>query len=110
MRGFGRERPEREHPSHLPADVPALVRLDVEFASYYVGLAPGDFRMPDEDGLGAYIESELHGGGGDVLELVAELDGEVVGAMWARLARRSTRPVSRSTRRTSRHGFTSTSS
>ncbi len=67
-----------------PADVEALARLHREFAAYYLELAPGDFRMPDEDGLPAYIGSELDGGA-DTLELVAELDGEVVGALWARV-------------------------
>ena len=67
-----------------PGDVEALARMHREFAAHYLGLAPDDFRMPDEVGLAAYIESELDGGA-DTLELVAELNGEVVGALWARI-------------------------
>jgi GNAT superfamily N-acetyltransferase len=65
-------------------DVETLARLHREFAAYYLELAPDDFRMPDEDGLHAFIEGELDGGA-DSFELVAELDGAVVGAVWARI-------------------------
>jgi GNAT superfamily N-acetyltransferase len=65
-------------------DVETLARLHREFAAYYLELAPDEFRMPDENGLLDYLESELDGGA-DALELVAEIDGEVVGALWARI-------------------------
>jgi GNAT superfamily N-acetyltransferase len=65
-------------------DGAALARLHREFAAYYVRLAPHDFRLPDEDGLAEFCESDLDAGE-ETLELVAELDGDVVGALWARL-------------------------
>lgn len=61
-------------------DAPALARMHREFDEFYVGLAADDFRVPDEDGLVAFIEADVHPGP-DGLALVAELDGEVAGAV-----------------------------
>jgi hypothetical protein len=78
------EQPELTLRPPRTGDVPALVRIHREFAASYLELAPASFQMPDPEGLPAYVEGELNAGE-DTLELVAEADGEVVGALWARI-------------------------
>ena len=51
--------------------------------AYYAELAPQEFRAPDVDGLAAQLDSELRSLSGDELALVAEADGQIVGALWA---------------------------
>ncbi|HEY7537495.1 MAG TPA: GNAT family N-acetyltransferase [Gaiellaceae bacterium] len=78
---------ERAEPVIRPAragDGPALARMHREFASYYLGLEPRDFRMPAEEGLVDYLESLIDADPSEV-ELVAEAGGEIVGAVWARV-------------------------
>src|SRR5262245_20180102 len=65
-------------------DGPALARLHVEFGEYYVGLDPADFRGPEEERLVEFIEADAEPPP-DTTFLVAELDGEPVGALWARV-------------------------
>jgi len=54
-------------------------------AAYYVDLAPRHFRTPDIDGLAEQIERDLETPDQDALHLVAEVDGEVASALFARL-------------------------
>lgn len=56
-----------------------------ELAAYYVGLAPSHFRMPDLEGLAAELDRDLETEDEEMLHLVAEVDGEVVSALLARL-------------------------
>src|SRR3954454_22515421 len=70
-----------------PGDGPALARLHHENAAYYAALAPGDFKLPDEDGLIEFIESDLAAPPEGQLALVAEIGGELAGYLEARLLR-----------------------
>src|SRR5262245_59763610 len=65
-------------------DGAALAALHREAGAYYVGLAPEAFHLRAETGLAEYGVAEL-GPSGGVLALVAEIGGELVGALWARL-------------------------
>jgi GNAT superfamily N-acetyltransferase len=67
-----------------PGDGPALARIHLDGAAYYLGFAPGEFQLPDEEGLAAYIEGELEPADGSLV-LVAELDGEPAAALFARI-------------------------
>ncbi len=61
-----------------------LARIHLEGAAYYLAFAPDEFQMPKEEGLAAYIEGELEPADGSLV-LVAELDGEPVAALFARI-------------------------
>jgi GNAT superfamily N-acetyltransferase len=67
-----------------PGDGAAIARIHLEGAAYYLALAPHDFQLPEEDGLVAYIDSELEPTDGSLV-LVAELDGEIAAAVFARI-------------------------
>jgi GNAT superfamily N-acetyltransferase len=62
-------------------DGEALVRIHAEMAEHYAELDPERFRVPDLEGYAAIVDAEL----GDGLDLVAEVDGEVVAWLYARL-------------------------
>ncbi len=69
-----------------PGDGPALARIHAEVARYYLELAPDYFQMLAPEGLAG----ELDGQAADPIAssaryLVAEAQGEVVGALVARL-------------------------
>lgn len=66
-----------------PGDGPALARLHLELAEYYVALAPEAFRLPDRDGLAEFLEPGADAE--DRLLLVAEIDGDVAGSLAAHL-------------------------
>jgi GNAT superfamily N-acetyltransferase len=70
-----------------PGDEQGLVALHEEMGGYYAELAPQHFRRPDVDGLVAELAGELREPRADVLVLVAEADGQIVGALWASLVR-----------------------
>jgi GNAT superfamily N-acetyltransferase len=59
-------------------DVPALVRLRLANAERHVELAPHVHRIPDAEAVRRYFEDSLSAES-DVLVLVAETGGEVVG-------------------------------
>jgi GNAT superfamily N-acetyltransferase len=61
-----------------PADVPALVRLRMANAERHIQLAPAAYRRPDAETVRAHFEGVL-ADATDVLILVAEWSGEVVG-------------------------------
>jgi GNAT superfamily N-acetyltransferase len=65
-------------------DGAVLAALHREAGAYYVGLAPEDFQFPEETGLAEYCDADLEASEG-VLALVAEIGGEVVGALSAQL-------------------------
>ena len=66
------------------SDAPALVRIHADMGAYYAELAPELFHDPDLQGFELVLEDEI---GDDLLalQLVAEVDGEVVGSLDARL-------------------------
>jgi GNAT superfamily N-acetyltransferase len=68
-----------------PGDGPALARIGLENAAYYVDLAPDDFRLADRDGFEEFLEPDASANTSSTLILVAELDGEVVGSLEAEL-------------------------
>jgi ribosomal protein S18 acetylase RimI-like enzyme len=69
-----------------PQDAEALAHSWLEGARELIDMAPERFRLPDSDGLVEFFRSDLERSSGpDVLSLVAELDGEVVGSLGARL-------------------------
>jgi GNAT superfamily N-acetyltransferase len=63
-----------------PADGEALAGIWLENARYYVALFPHDFRVPDEEGLAAWLEERLAADRPETsCWLTAALDGEVAG-------------------------------
>jgi GNAT superfamily N-acetyltransferase len=66
------------------SDAAALARIHADMGAYYAELAPELFHAPDLEGfelvLAEEITDDLH-----ALQLVAEVDGEVVGSLDARL-------------------------
>lgn len=68
-----------------PGDGAAIGSLSHDSATYYRELAPDDFRVPDADGRAEWLDSFLPAGGEREIALVAEIDGDVVGYLEARL-------------------------
>ena len=66
-------------------DGKALAALSRDSADYYCDLAPAAFRRPDEDGQAEWFDSFLPIEGEHEIGLVAEIGGEVVGYVEARL-------------------------
>ena len=66
-------------------DGPALARIHEQMARYYVELAPAYFEMPALDGLAEELDAELGGAPTPDVRLVAEVDGEVAGILFARV-------------------------
>jgi GNAT superfamily N-acetyltransferase len=70
------------------SDAADLARNWIEVAKHYVELDPGAFRVPSTDGLVEFFEESLkRPRPDDSVWLVAEVDGEVVGDVSARLER-----------------------
>jgi len=63
----------------------ALTRIHAEVAQYHIDLGPRDFQMPILDGFAEDLDAEVGGTDGVTLRLVAEAEGEVAGALVARL-------------------------
>jgi hypothetical protein len=70
-----------------PEDAEALARSWLEGAQELIDLAPERFRLPESRGLVEFFRGDLEHDAPDVLSLVAELDGQVVGSLEARLLR-----------------------
>jgi GNAT superfamily N-acetyltransferase len=68
-----------------PGDGEAIARIHRDMTAYYTDLAPHHFQMPMLDGFAHEVDAELGNPDDRVLHLVAELNGEVVGALVARL-------------------------
>src|SRR3954451_19459035 len=66
-------------------DEAALVRIHDDMGAYYAELAPDHFRRPQVDGYAEDLRAELADDDPDALRLVAELDGEVIAVLDARL-------------------------
>jgi GNAT superfamily N-acetyltransferase len=65
-------------------DAAGILQISRDNARFYVGIAPGHFRIPDEDGFLELIEND--GEWRDApnnLALVAEVDGQVAGYLEA---------------------------
>lgn len=73
-----------------PPDVPALVQLRTANAERHAGLDPAGHRIPEPDAIRRYFEDLLSAPPGDIVVLVAELEGNVAGM--AELVIRSTPP------------------
>jgi GNAT superfamily N-acetyltransferase len=69
----------------VPGDGAAIARIVRDSAAYYVGLAPDLFRLPDEDGLVEFVDPTAADNSATSLFVVAEVDGEVVGHLYAEL-------------------------
>jgi GNAT superfamily N-acetyltransferase len=69
----------------IPGDGPAIARTHTENAAYYAGLAPDLFRVPDAEGLVEFVDPTPADNTERSLLIVAELDGEVVGHLFAEL-------------------------
>jgi GNAT superfamily N-acetyltransferase len=68
-----------------PGDGRAIARIHADMARYYLELAPEYFQMPALDGFAEELDAEAATIDSATLRLVAGLDGEVVGALLARL-------------------------
>jgi len=68
-----------------PGDGARIVLFSRDSADYYRELAPDAFRRPDEEGQAEWLDSFLPADGEREIALVAEIDGEVVGYLEARL-------------------------
>jgi GNAT superfamily N-acetyltransferase len=69
----------------VPGDGAAIARVHCDGAAYYVGLAPDLFLMPDEDGLVTFAEPAPDDNSSTALFIVAEVDDEIVGHLYAQL-------------------------
>lgn len=68
-----------------PDDAEALVRIHADASAYYAALDPALFQAPPLDGFAEHLAKDLAKGDPQALDLVAELDGEVIAALYARL-------------------------
>lgn len=68
-----------------PGDGDAIAQMHIESAAYYRALSPESFRLPDEEGLTAFVEPTLDANSETRLELVAEVDGQIAGHLAAHL-------------------------
>jgi len=70
-----------------PGEGAELARSWVDAGRYYAELAPDTFQVPRADGLAEYLDRFDDDDGQDVLRLVAEVDGTVVGTAVGRVLR-----------------------
>lgn len=68
-----------------PGDGEALTRIHRDTAVYYAELAPEYFQVPMLEGFAEELDAEAESVADAALQLVAEADGKVVGALAARL-------------------------
>jgi GNAT superfamily N-acetyltransferase len=69
----------------LPGDGAALARIHRENSAYYTGLAPDLFQLPKEGGLVEFLEPVPEDNSETSLLLVAEIEGEIAGFLYAEL-------------------------
>jgi GNAT superfamily N-acetyltransferase len=87
-----------------PGDGEAFMRIHAEVAQYYVDLGPRDLQLTISAGFDEELDGEVGATDGATLRLVAEAEGEVAGALVARLlppeagAKRQITPDLRETR------------
>jgi GNAT superfamily N-acetyltransferase len=68
-----------------PGDGAALSRVWLSTAAYYADLDPEHFQVPHAEGLAENWDNGFARHDDDSLSLVAELDGQVIGWLWARI-------------------------
>lgn len=68
-----------------PGDGDAIARVWLSAAACYADLDPAHFQVPSGQGLAGLFDNAITDAGADVLQLVAELDGRVVGWLSARV-------------------------
>ncbi|TDD88904.1 GNAT family N-acetyltransferase [Actinomadura darangshiensis] len=66
-----------------PGDGAGAAKTWLDFADYYRAIAPDAFQAPRGDGLPAWMETKLLGGGEDSFVRVCDHDGEAVGFVHA---------------------------
>jgi len=73
---------------HRAGDAAELARAWLDAGRYYAALAPDTFQEPETEGLPEYLgRRDDEPGDPDVLRLVAEVGGRVVGSAAARILR-----------------------
>lgn len=69
-----------------PGDGDGLSRLWVDMCDYYAELAPEHFQVPRDEGLSEWFEADLTADvPEDAISLVGEVDGRIVGWIWAHI-------------------------
>ena len=68
-----------------PGDGAAIARIHLENSAYYERLEPRHFQQPDADGLAEFLEPGPDENSRTTLAIVAELDGELAGSLYAHL-------------------------
>jgi GNAT superfamily N-acetyltransferase len=66
-------------------DGAGISRAWLSAAAYYAGLDPEHFQVPEAEGLADGWDNRFDRPDDDSLQLVAEVDGQVVGWLWARI-------------------------
>jgi GNAT superfamily N-acetyltransferase len=66
-------------------DGEALTQVHAEMARYYLHLAPEYFQMPELQGFADELDAEVAARDDTTLHLVGEIEGRVVGTLFARL-------------------------
>ena len=69
----------------LPGDGEALVRIHADASAYYAELDPALFQNPELDGFAELLEKDFAEEDASALDLVAEVDGELIAVLFARL-------------------------
>jgi GNAT superfamily N-acetyltransferase len=86
-----------------PGDGDGIALAWLSAASYYTDLDPEHFQVPTEKGLAELFENGIRYGNDDVLQLVAELEGSIVGWLSARVEPSEENAAAQLTRE---HGWT----
>ncbi len=68
-----------------PGDGDGLARLWIDMCDYYADLAPEHFQLPAREGLIEWFEADLTADPPDAISLVGEVDGRIVGWIWAHI-------------------------
>ena len=68
-----------------PGDGAGITRVWLDTSAYYAELDPEHFKVPDAHGLAELTDDQLGKPGDRALNLVAEVDGDLVGWLSARL-------------------------
>jgi GNAT superfamily N-acetyltransferase len=87
----------------IPGDGAAIAQAWQSAGAYYADLDPEHFQVPRAEGTAEMWDSDIGRDGGDSLQLVAEVDGRVVGWLHARIERPAENAALQLTRE---HGWT----
>jgi GNAT superfamily N-acetyltransferase len=66
-------------------DGAGISRAWLSAAAYYAGLDPEHFQVPEAEGLALGWDNQFDRPDDDSLQLVAEVGGQVIGWLWARI-------------------------